>query len=89
MEWYLAHCNGDWEHQYGVRIATLDNPGWILDVDLTGTPFAERSLQMSLDERSEDDWVAVEASGSTFRARGGPRNLVDLMRAFQCFIKDG
>jgi hypothetical protein len=32
-QWYLAQCNEDWEHSYGVAIGTLDNPGWSLEVD--------------------------------------------------------
>jgi len=34
---YMSNCNGDWEHLYGVRIETLDNPGWTLRVELAGT----------------------------------------------------
>jgi len=36
-QWYLAQCNDDWEHLYGVKIDTLDNPGWSLRIELTGT----------------------------------------------------
>ena len=36
-QWFAARCNGDWEHASGVTIETLDNPGWRLWVDLTGT----------------------------------------------------
>ncbi len=32
--WFLAHCNGDWEHSHGVSIATLDNPGWSIEINL-------------------------------------------------------
>ena len=35
--WYRKHCGGDWEHQHGVELGTLDNPGWRLAVDLEGT----------------------------------------------------
>ena len=28
QQWYSAHCDGEWEHGFGVTIATLDNPGW-------------------------------------------------------------
>ncbi len=28
QKWYAKHCNGDWEHFYGVKIETVDNPGW-------------------------------------------------------------
>jgi len=27
QEWYLEQCNGDWEHEFGIKIETLDNPG--------------------------------------------------------------
>ena len=26
--WYMAHCDDDWEHSFGVTIETIDNPGW-------------------------------------------------------------
>ena len=27
MNWYESNCDGDWEHSYGVKIESLDNPG--------------------------------------------------------------
>jgi hypothetical protein len=38
--WYLGQCDGSWEHQFGVRIETLDNPGWSVTIDLDGTEYA-------------------------------------------------
>ncbi len=35
--WYQAQCDNDWEHQYGVKIDSLDNPGWMVSIDLFGT----------------------------------------------------
>jgi len=29
MNWYDAHCDGDWEHQNGFELMTVDNPGWL------------------------------------------------------------
>lgn len=26
--WYASQCDDNWEHSYGIRIDTLDNPGW-------------------------------------------------------------
>jgi hypothetical protein len=28
QKWYSAQCDGEWEHDLGVAIGTLDNPGW-------------------------------------------------------------
>ena len=44
--WYLANCDGEWEHKHGIRIETLDNPGWLVKIELAHTalirrPFAE------------------------------------------------
>ena len=36
-DWYESNCNDDWEHGYGVKIETLDNPGWLVQIDLFGT----------------------------------------------------
>lgn len=86
MGWYQSQCNGDWEHQYGVHITTLDNPGWALDVDLAGTPDAERVIPNEMVERSETDWVAVEVKDGTFHARGGPGNLGEMIGRFAAFV---
>jgi len=42
--WYAAQCNGEWEHDFGVKIDTLDNPGWLVRVDLAGTLLAGRAF---------------------------------------------
>ena len=55
--WYASQCGGDWEHHFGVKIDTLDNPGWRVVIDLVGTNldamvFAERpNLEL------ETDWI--------------------------------
>ncbi len=36
--WYLAQCDEEWEHIFGVVLDTLDNPGWRVSVDLVDTP---------------------------------------------------
>ncbi|MBI1185367.1 hypothetical protein GC194_13935 [bacterium] len=37
QNWYKLNCNGYWEHSYGYSIATLDNPGWTIRIDLADT----------------------------------------------------
>ena len=88
MAWYRSQCDGEWEHQHGVRIGTLDNPGWSLDVDLSETPHAGKSLPQKMIQRSEDDWAFVEVKDDVFRARGGPGNLSELLEIFAAFVED-
>jgi hypothetical protein len=44
QRWYEAQCDGDWEHEFGATIATLDNPGWTVDIDLERTPLEGRAF---------------------------------------------
>jgi Immunity protein 53 len=88
MAWYSSQCNGDWEHQHGIRIDTLDNPGWSLNVDLHETPHENQVLSARMTERSDNDWTFVEVKDFTFRARGGPGNLTEMVRLFAEFIAE-
>lgn len=45
MNWYVRECNNDWEHSYGVKIDTLDNPGWTIEIDLRETSLEGRSFE--------------------------------------------
>ncbi len=85
MTWYQSQCNGDWEQQNGIRIATLDNPGWSLDIDLTDTYLDGFDIPKNIIERSDTDWIFIETKDKTFRARGGPGNLSEMIRAFAEF----
>jgi hypothetical protein len=86
MTWYRSHCNGDWEHQNGVTIGTLDNPGWLMDVDLRDTEHEGRTLQRKLIERSDNDWVSIEVVNNKFHADGGPENLSEMISLFADFV---
>lgn len=57
VKWYEAQCDDDWEHQYGVRIDTLDNPGWSVRVDLQKTSLINRRFTDVEIERTDCDWV--------------------------------
>lgn len=82
QDWYSAECNGDWEHQYGVRIETLDNPGWSLEIDLWETSLAEQPFRPVSLERSDVDWVHCKVEKAVFKARGGARNLREMLQIF-------
>jgi immunity protein 53 of polymorphic toxin system len=80
--WYTKQCDGDWEHQYGIRIETLDNPGWAVQVDLSGTSLSEDVLPEMVEERSSSDWIRYSAENGVFRGFGGPNNLGTILERF-------
>ena len=55
--WYANQCDGDWEHSYGVKIETLDNPGWRVHIDLQGTAKQDAELEGSKINRADTDWI--------------------------------
>jgi hypothetical protein len=74
--WYAAQCDGDWEHQHGVRIETLDNPGWLVTVELAGTqlegrPFADVAEGVGYDAHPDAArWVHCVVRDGAWRGSG-------------------
>jgi hypothetical protein len=89
QRWYLAECNGDWEHSYGIKIETLDNPGWIVTIDLVETYWADLQVPMQKSEQSDTDWLQVEVSDSRFVGCGGPLNLEEIVERFLEIVGQG
>lgn len=85
QEWYSEHCDADWEHSYGVKIDTLDNPGWMLSVDLIDTELSGLLMQRKIIQRTEDDWVQCEIAGDRYVACGGVYNLEEMIEEFLSF----
>ena len=81
-QWYSGRCNGDWEHQYGIEIETLDNPGWRVKINLNGTIAEGRTLPRTKLERSEVDWIHYWAEDGKFSAGCGARNLAETIDIF-------
>lgn len=85
-EWYALQCNGDWEHNYGVKIETLDNPGWSFKVDLFEIEINDFDFEEISIDRSENDWLRCWKEDGAFHGVGGPHNLHELVKIFGQFI---
>jgi hypothetical protein len=84
MEWYAAQCNGDWEHQYGVRIETLDNPRWTITIDLEETSLYGRDFAaVEHDIENDTIWWSCRIEGGRWRAACGPRELSTVIGIFR------
>jgi hypothetical protein len=84
QKWYHQQCDGDWEHGYGINIETLDNPGWRLLVDLTGTDLATKGFARMThqDPNDEDRWIQVWKADAKFEGACGPDDLRTLIEIF-------
>jgi hypothetical protein len=81
-KWYASQCNGEWEHAYGVRINTLDNPGWRAQINLQGTKKQGAMLEKVKLTRSQDDWILYWVEKQEFQFACGPRNLSEAIDIF-------
>lgn len=88
QEWFLAHCDGKWEHGFGVTVQSLDNPGWAMSIALQGTPLENESFPpheygVGIDaETSGDNWLSCKVEDGQFRAAGGPEKLDEMISVF-------
>jgi len=93
QHWYLAQCNEDWEHTYGVSIGTLDNPGWSITIELTDTqlenkPFPAHSYGIKEEaETSGDNWLICKVEDRKFIGYGGPMKLQEILDTFLSWAK--
>ena len=82
QHWYAEQCNGTWEHQYGVAIDTLDNPGWSVTIDLQGTNLELVSMNPFAEDRGENDWIHCKIEGGQFIGNGDPLKLKTILDLF-------
>lgn len=82
QRWYNKQCNGSWEHQYGVSIDTLDNPGWTVVIDLVGTDLESMRMEPIVEERDDTDWLNCRIENARFIGNGGPLKLESIFNLF-------
>ncbi len=83
IEWYKGNCDGDWEHYYGIKIGTLDNPGWSVDMDLVDTYLEDvqfNKVQIYVDDLN---WIHCSVVDGIFRGRGSTDKLEEILKIFR------
>lgn len=81
QNWYKFNCNGEWEHKFGVKINTLDNPGWEIIINLKETALENSSFQKER-KNSPNDWFSIKTDIKRFVAYGDPNKLEEILRIF-------
>ncbi len=91
IEWYRRQCDDSWEHRHGIRLETLDNPGWLLSVDLTGTDLEGRQMEPLREGLSAaghpalPQWIHCSVQDNTFRGACDPSQVARLFGVFDAF----
>ncbi len=83
QHWYLEECNEDWEHTYGIKIDNIDNPGWVVTIDLLDTYlFGKDFKEVQIQREDENDWILCKVKNGKYEGIGGPLNLEEVLVIF-------
>ncbi len=88
QKWYESQCDGDWEHEYGIKIETVDNPGWYVVINLVGTECegcSFSSIQVDIDERN---WYFCLIRNNNFESSCGPYYLTKVLQIFRDWVEN-
>ena len=89
-DWYHAQCDGDWEHSFGVVIETLDNPGWLVRIDLRDTILEDATFAAvkSGVSNEHDSWIDCKVELRQFLGAGDPSLLEEIIDHFVQWAKN-
>jgi len=82
QNWYADQCNGKWEHSYGIKIQTSDNPGWIIEIDLALTRLQDLEIPYTLFATSENNWYGCSIQNKVFHGAGDAKKLEKIIEVF-------
>src|SRR4051794_20996683 len=95
--WFSEHCDGDWEHQYGITIKTIDNPGWSLVIDLAWTNKEGASFQPVYHNVAPSEpeqggsglgtWYLCKARSDQFIGYCGVNDLDKIVSIFRSWVE--
>ena len=95
-QWYQSQCDGEWEHDCGVTIETLDNPGWLVQVDLRGAraKLADHALALVGEPPSEQNgnegglvWMTCDIKAGKFVGAGDPTQLRAILAQLKSLVE--
>jgi Immunity protein 53 len=84
--WYQRQCNGEWEHRLGMQLQTLEDPGWHLTINLSGTSAANARPQRLSFDTPCGDWIDCSIGGERFEGQGDPRKLEQIIGVFRHWV---
>ncbi|MBI5846120.1 MAG: immunity 53 family protein [Deltaproteobacteria bacterium] len=91
IEWLQNYfeecCNGDWERNYGIKIGTLDNPGWSVKIELKNTNLEDCSFEEVRIERDDNNWQICYIEDKIFKGYGGVKNLEEILIIFRDWVR--
>ncbi len=86
-EFYASRCDGEWESDYGINIETVNNPGWMVRIDLDGTGLDPDGFVPIAQQRTPTNWVECKVADGVFLGGGGLENLDEVIGIFRQYVE--
>lgn len=83
QNWYQENCDGYWEHMFGIKIDTLDNPGWNVLIDLSDTPLEDKIFEEKKQYIDDDNWIFCIVKDGIFQGSGDSNKLGQILKIFR------
>jgi Immunity protein 53 len=87
QSWYQARSNGTWERSHGITIESLDTPGWLVKIDLEGTPLEGQAMAAVEREISQSDWLVCRVERNCFCGQGDPGKFLAILEVFRAWAE--
>jgi len=88
QNWYKENCDGEWEHHQGIKVETLDNPGWNVEINFNFTNTKISNENWKVYEFSENDWIGYSIIDNIFNASGDPLKLNVILKIFKLITEN-
>jgi hypothetical protein len=84
QDWYARQCNGVWEHSWGIKIDNIDNPGWMVTIDLNETKYEKLTIpELKIGDGDADEvWIRCWCEAAKFKGVGGASKLIEILDYF-------
>ena len=87
QDWFASNCDGDWEHDFGIKIETMSDPGWLVTIDLEDTNLEGKEFKSIEEGSSDNSWIDCRVEESKFRGMGDSARLEEILRIFVNWAK--
>lgn len=84
---FASLCDGEWESEYGLTIESVNNPGWMVRIDLDGTGLNPATFRPVSDQRDDRNWVECKVQEGTWLGGGGLGNLDEVLSIFRAWVE--
>lgn len=89
QDWYSSNCDGEWEHENSIKIQSLDNPGWLLEIEICNLSSRVSLKKWNVFELSEENWIGYDVENNKFTASGDSTKLEALITIFKMVLEQG